>query len=204
MRQALAALVLSSFACLAACGGGDALGGKRRGGGIDAGSDGAAADGACVPLGSVMFRMEVPPVDGGYSYQFSFGDPGDGVWWYSVETPDGSPLQIFLPPGAYTACDTCEPQAVPIGQGCGFVPDGGVSGGWGGVAYTGTSTCEPKAMSSIPAYPSVCATTRCLPAGRYVVKMCGGRGGLNCASPTCVSVPFDFPTDAAVVGHLPP
>ena len=194
MRRALGALAFA-FGCWAGCGGGDAIGGKRDGG----------TDGACVPLGSVVFRMEAPPVDGGYGYQLSLGDPGDGVWWYSVETPDGSALSIFLPPGAYTTCDVCEPRDEPIGQGCSFVPDGGVSGGWGGITYTGTSTCEAKATSSVPAHAAGCATTRCLPAGRYVVKMCGARGGLAaCGSPTCVDVPFDFPTDAAVVGHLPP
>jgi hypothetical protein len=195
MRQASGGLMLAALGCWTGCGGGDALGGRRPDGG---------ADGACVPLGSVVFRMEAPAVDGGYGYEVSLGDPGDGVWWYSLETPDGGTLQIFLPPGAYTACDVRQPRPDPIGRGCTFIPDGGVSRGWNGVAYTGTSTCQPAPASGY-ASPVGCATTRCLPAGRYVVKMCGTRGGLSCeSSQNCVEVPFDFPTDAAVVGHLPP
>jgi hypothetical protein len=196
MRPALGALALASLGSLgsgAGCGGGDAIGGKRDGG----------TDGPCVPLGSVAFRMEAPPVDGGYGYQLSLGDPGDGVWWYSVERPDGAALTIFLPPGAQTACGVCQPRPEPIGQGCAFVPDGGVSGGWGGITYTGTSTCQPAPATGYSS-PVGCATTQCLPPGRYVVKMCGSKGGVFCSSPDCVEVPFDFPTDAAVVGHLPP
>jgi len=194
MVRALGGLMFAVLCCGAGCGGGDALGAAHR----DAGTDGR-----CVSLGSVAFRMEAPPVDGGYGYQVSLGDPGDGVWWYSVETPDGSALSIFLPPGAFTSCDICEPRPDPIGRGCSFVPDGGVSAGWGGTAYTGTSTCQPVPASGYSS-PVGCATVRCLPAGRYVVKMCGSKGGLTCDSPTCISVPFDFPTDAAVVGQLPP
>jgi hypothetical protein len=197
-------LALCSAASVASCGGGDALASKHRDGSADARSDGGAGgpDAACVPLGSVTFRMEAPNVDGGYSYQFSFGDPGDGVWWYSVETPDGSALSIFLPPGASTLCEVCDPRPNPIGQGCGPIPDGGITGGWGGYTITGTSICQPEPPSSY-ATPVGCAAIQCLPAGRYVVKMCAGGG--PCASPeTCVDVPFDFPTDAAVVGHLPP
>jgi hypothetical protein len=185
------ALALASLG-VPACGGGDALPGEHRDGGTDA---------ACVPLGGVAFRMEAPPVDGGYCYQFSFGDPGDGVWWYSVDAPDGSALQIFLPQGARSSCNECDPKPYPIGQGCAPVPDGGVSGGWGGTTYTGVSTCEPPSTSSYPS-PAGCATIGCLPPGRYTVKMCAERA--NYPSPVCVSIPFDFPTDAAVVGQLPP
>jgi hypothetical protein len=188
------------------CGGSDSLGRKRPDGAADGRFDGGAgADAACVPLGSVAFRMEAPPTDGGYLYLSSLDDPGDGVWWYALETPDGSALPIFLPPGAFSTCDVCDPKPEPIGQGCGPIPDGGVSREWGGYTVTGMSTCQPPQTSSIPTYPSGCATTRCLPAGRYVVKMCGGRGICPYGDAgTCVEVPFDFPTDHEVVGHLPP
>jgi hypothetical protein len=189
------ALVAGSEIWLAACGGG----GKQGDGGTDAPPGdraGALVDGACSALGSVVFRMEAPPIDGGYYYVTSFGDPGDGVWWYSLETQDGSALPIFLPPSVFTTCDVCDPAPDPIGIACGLIPDGGVSRGWGGYTVTGTGTCG--------AYVQGCATTRCLPAGRYVVKMCGGRG--TCAggdAATCVEVPFDLPTDQEVVGTLP-
>ncbi len=195
MRRPVTGLAVCAAISFAACGGGDGLGGKR----VDAGPDGA-----CTPLGSIVFRMEAPPLDGGYRYLLSLGDPGDGVWWYSLETPDGSALPIFLPPGTFSTCDVCEPKAEPIGQACGTVPDGGVSAGWGGYTVTGTATCESPSTSSTPAYPVGCATTRCLPAGHYMVKMCGGRGVCPYGdAATCVEVPFEFPTDAEVVGRLP-
>jgi hypothetical protein len=189
------ALAAGAGIWLAACGGGS----KRGDGGTDApagdGATDALGDVACVPIGSVVFRMEAPPIDGGYSYVSSFGDPGDGVWWYSLETPDGSALPIFLPPSTFTTCDVCDPAPDPIGFSCGAIPDGGVSRGWGGYTVTGTATCGANALG--------CATTRCLPAGRYLVKMCGWRGTCTTGdAPTCVEVPFDFPTDQEVVGAL--
>lgn len=188
MRPLVTALAICSAISCAAGGGG-----KARDGGLD---------GSCRPIGGTLFRMEAPPHDGGYWYRSSFGDPGDGVWWYSVETPDGSALQIFLPPGARSLCGDCDPKAYPIGQQCSPIPDGGVTGGWGGFTVTGTSTCQPVPTSSYSG-PAGCATIQCLPAGRYTVRMCAG-GGPCPTSETCVDVPFDFPTDAAVVGHLPP
>jgi hypothetical protein len=179
---------------------------------IDAGADSgrnlpdAARDGVCVPLGAVAFRMQAPATDAGYQYVFSLGNPGDGVWWYSVETPDGAVLPIFLPSGAPSTCERCEDGLTPIGQGCGALPDGGVSGGWGGYAVTGAVSCEVPASSFDPAHQSLCATIDCLPAGRYTVKMCAVKGGCYSASGqnTCLSIPFDFPGTSEVVGTLPP
>jgi hypothetical protein len=202
-------LAAGSGIWLAACGPRDALGGRPADGGTDAPPSDAARtdasqDSACSPLSSVVFRMEAPPIDGGYYYVSSFGEPGDGVWWYSLEMPDGSAVPIFLPPGASSICNVCDARPNPIGFACETIPDGGVSRGWGGYTVTGTASCETQATSSSPAYSIGCATIRCLPAGRYLVKMCGGRG--MCAggdAATCVEVPFDFPTDQEVVGTLP-
>lgn len=163
----------------------------------------AAGDGVCVPLGGVAFRMQAPPTDGGYSYVFSVGNPGDGVWWYSVETPDGAVLPIF---STNQICGSCKDQLTPIGQGCAALPDGGVSGGWGGYAVTEIVSCEVPTSSYAPAHLSSCAAFRCLPAGRYTVKMCALRGGCGGAEAqnTCLSIPFDFPGTSEVVGTLPP
>jgi hypothetical protein len=183
-----------------------------RDGGSDARLDGrsnlpdAERDGACVPLGGVTFRMEAPPTDAGYYYLYSLGNPGDGVWWYSVETPDGSVLPIFLLSDTPSTCNSCRDIATPIGQGCAALIDGGVAGGWSGYAVTGMATCEVPATSYASAHPSTCATISCLPAGRYVVKMCAGRGRCVYSSDaaTCLSIPFDFPGTSEVVGTLPP
>jgi len=225
------ALALSTFA-LGACGGSALVpprhldGGtdtpfERRDAHVDSGRDAgadaridarpdagqnlpdAARDGACVPLGGVAFRMQAPATDAGYQYVFSVGNPGDGVWWYSVETPDGAVLPIF---SETQICGSCKDQLTPIGQGCAALPDGGVSGGWGGYAVTETVSCEVPASLFDPAHLSTCAAFRCLPAGRYTVKMCAIRGGCSSADGqnTCLSIPFDFPGTSEVVGTLPP
>ena len=183
-----------------------------RDGGADARSDAAsnladaARDGACLPLGSVAFRMQAPPTDGGYFYVYSLGDPGDGVWWYSVETTDGGALPIFLPSSTQTTCGTCKDLFEPIGQGCSALPDGGVRGYWGGYAVTGEAACEVPATASDPSHLAACATISCPPPGKYVVKMCARRGrcGYTPDASTCLSIPFDFPATSEVVGTLPP
>jgi hypothetical protein len=170
----------------------------------DSGRD-AARDGVCVPLGAAAFRMQAPPSDAGYFYLFSLGDPGDGVWWYSVETTDGAVLPIFLPSSTETTCSSCKDLLEPIGQACAALPDGGVRGHWGGYAVTGEASCEVPATSSDPSHLAACATITCLPPGRYVVKMCASRGGCGYSSDaaTCLSIPFDFPAASEVVGTLP-
>jgi hypothetical protein len=184
---------------------------------MDGGVDGVTTDASedtgapgCVSQGSVTFRMQAPTGDAGYNALTSFGNPGDGNWWYSVATADGNPLQIFLSPGPVTAtCEPCAPYEVPGGGGCNPVPpDSGVTATWDGTAVTSISTCEWSPGSHQASEAISCQVIQCMPAGKYVVTMCGSELE-DCSSTdgeagACVSVPFQYPTSSEVVGYLPP
>jgi len=158
---------------------------------------------ACVSLGSVTFRMLPPSEDAAYAYIQSFGDPGDGYFWYSVATASGDKVRIFLA-NLPSTCSECANTPIPIGFLCASLLDAGVSATWSGVAITGQSTCR----TSDDGLTISCADTTCMPAGPYVVTMCASGPGQSCdpsptGSRTCVSVPFSFPTAIEVVGTLP-
>jgi hypothetical protein len=181
----------------------DATAGATADAHTDAATDATSGADGCA---AVSFRVQAPPDGGaGYVLEESFGDPGDGTWWYSVAKADGTPVQIFL---FYTSttCAACKPLPVPIGGTCFVMPDGGARASWSGVMIVGTSTCQnPMFGDGLP-----CAETTCAPAGAYVVKMCGWRSAQECgggnpdAGAACVSVPFTYPTATEVVGQLPP
>ena len=178
--------------------------------GADAGSDGpsdspdADRSSVCGPQGLVTFDMQVPPGGGGYSYLESFGNPGDGAWWYSVASADGTQLPIFL---TLPTCGSCEEADIPIGFGCIPVPAGIVSATWDGTVVTGNSRCaDPVGPNAgLPINP--CNTIKCVAPGQYVATMCASRVPQDCSfrqGATCVSVPFEYPAASDVVGNLPP
>jgi hypothetical protein len=195
--------------------------------------DGSHEVGPCVSQGDVTFRMQVATGDdAGYSYVFSdvpavtslpIVVPGKADWWYSVATADGTPARIFLSPSV--TCDPCEIVGnLPVGTTtCAPLPIGGVTATWNGMAVTGDSTCKPPSGVSVIPGPVSCQVTGCMPAGSYVVTMCARAlddcqtavQGAPCAdltdgclasthAPICVSVPFQYPSTADVVGTLPP
>lgn len=156
---------------------------------------------ACTPT-PVNFVMQSASVDAGYSYSFSLGIPGDGVWWYSLAQADGGPLSIFP---SETTCDACGLTAIAVGAACGALPDGGATATWDGALVTGNSMCSWSPGGGEPAESISCNTTECAPPGRYIVTMCATK---NVACPTpngnvCIDVPFDYPTTSDVVGTLP-
>jgi hypothetical protein len=146
-------------------------------------------------VGVTTFRMQASESDVAYVYASSFANPGDGVWWYSVATSSGEPLDIFMT-GENPYCETCGMAAVPIGSACGTLPQAGVTASWDGlVVLGGESTCGAGTS---------CITTAHVPEGDYVVTMCAGCPDLqpDAASP-CVSVPFHYPSGGDIVGTLP-
>jgi hypothetical protein len=165
----------------------------------DAGKDASepgrdAADVACTPLGSVSFVMHAPS---SACASTSFSTPGDGAWWYSVQTAAGASLQIFQQSGAI--CSTCVPSDDAIGQDCQFVTSSGISASWNGTDVTSTSMCSSADTNH---QPVGCDVFDCAPEGDYVVTMCANGVTDGGMSPTCVKVPFHFPTSSPVVGMV--
>jgi hypothetical protein len=163
----------------------------------DAPADGSPTvlPGPCV-TGTVTFRMEVPGVDGGYTAITSEGDPGDGVWWYSIATKEGDAVDPFVKPGD-TLCKSCSGAFGMSGTQCNFIPDGGETATWGGATVT-TGMCKGS---------DECDVLGCAPAGEYVVTMCATPFSVGlCAldgGQTCVKVPFTYPATTDVVGQIP-
>jgi hypothetical protein len=155
------------------------------------------ASGPCGPQSLVTFLMHPR----GDYYAAPAGDPGDGVWWYSVATAHGTPLQIFLGDAtddSLTTCTECAPEDVASGGVC---ATGDVTATWNGTEITGTSTCT-SGGSQVG-----CSTSVCVPAGDYVVTMCANTdstcSATGDAGNPCVSVPFHYPTASEVVGSIP-
>jgi hypothetical protein len=153
----------------------------------------ADAGGPGISLGTVTFRMTAAANASSYTYASSDGDPGDGIWWYSVTTADGGYVMIFVP-GAGTTCDTCNNMGIPVGYSCYTLPDAGITATWDGISYPGSSTCGGGTQCAIRKYVSE---------GEYVVHMCAGCDfTVTDAGPDCVNVPFHYPTSAEIVGTL--
>jgi hypothetical protein len=171
----------------------------------DAGTDrdtARLADASPVSPGDpVTFRM-VRTGDAGAAFALrSFADPGDGFWWYSVTTATGTPLRIFM--GMLTTrCDMCSPNgSVPVGFQCSMVPADGITATWNGLVYGAQTTCVTSSGDHEP-----CLEVTRVPPGSYRVTMCATRSSMDCLSGTdrvCVTVPFDYPVSAEVVGAVP-
>ena len=155
-------------------------------------------------------------------------DPGNGPWEYSI-SGDEEPnwLALFSTSGMplYTApselatldCSTClQPWAIPIGYGTADLGDAGTEETWDGLFFApdDAGTCS-KAPGG--PYGSGCVTPVCAPPGPYVAFMCACGSGAPassglpssyayavaaCTNPTCVRVPFEYPSPAVVVGTM--
>ena len=123
--------------------------------------------------------------------------------WVSI-LPAGSSTPLSVSRTCTTTCSQCQPIAcdltcIPPQH---IKPDGETYT-WDGTLWE-QSKCGPQNYSCVN---QVCS----VPAGRYVARMCANRatgdGGVGsfCMSdptPTCVDVPFDYPTSATVEGDL--
>ncbi|MGH7270439.1 MAG: hypothetical protein ACREJ3_08410 [Polyangiaceae bacterium] len=153
-------------------------------------------DAMTCPIGSVVFRMSVPP-----GSQISL--PGAECNWLSVSCESGKPLDTSIRASANLDCRDCASSS-PIAYGCflTLAGDGGQSTfdqAWNGRYYT-VGTC-----GSVPIPYNQCSLPQCAPAGTYVATMCGctpADSGSECKQ-ACVTVPFDYPTNETVIGTLP-
>jgi len=160
--------------------------------------EGSSADDGAVSAVTFVLQASQPQL-----WQVSLS--GDLPIWLSLLDDSGTPLQVPVlsgcpgsPSDLCTDCAGCS--SVWCGCAIGLFPspllDAGVSLTWDGKRVAPTGTCGGAACGSLlVASP-----------GRYGARMCGYAGGFgqfNCGGQVCVTVPFDYPSDAAVVGTLP-
>jgi hypothetical protein len=171
-------------------------------GGMGAAGGAAGAGGGTVDAGAC--------VDSTVTFQFKA--PGGGTWclgqgcstqWLSIR--DSSGKSLVLSNYCSSTCEACQMVGCPAI--CAMpqpMPAAGTTTTWNGAVFS-SGTCGSNAMS--------CLDKRCAPAGKYVAVMCAAAvsseaGDLLCANtfdvkPTCVEVPFDYPSSASVVGTIP-
>jgi hypothetical protein len=127
-----------------------------------------------------------------------------GTSFVTVKSITGQTINIS--PGCQTTCEQCQPIACTAS--C-IAPQhmkaGGESITWDGTYYV-QSTCTSGGQTNS------CRNTLCAAPGMYVAHMCAskstsdaGATGFCMASPTptCVDVPFVYPSATTVDGMLP-
>jgi len=139
--------------------------------------------------------------------------------WLTILGPDGRPVPRDL--SCSSECGECA--LVGCGAVCPApspVPSGGLRQTWAGRYFT-SSKCTTAQGDSVG-----CGAGQCAAPGKYVARMClyvdgsapdGGADAADAsasspepcraqspgAKPTCVDVPFDWPSTKAVVGTIP-
>ncbi len=120
--------------------------------------------------------------------------------WLTVFSPSGA--QIDLAPTGATTNRDCGPCAasgsLTTQLSTWSLPPSSQTQTWDGTFFA-QATCGPESLA--------CVTPQCAPPGRYVAKACAcneaDQTPTGCQKPTCVEVPFDFPSDGLVVALLP-
>jgi hypothetical protein len=176
--------------------GGSAIGGSggsTAGGGGTGGTNGHPDAAVDCTAGTVTFHMtEAAGTD------YCVGVQCTNVW-VSVKTMDGKTMS--LSGGCLTSCDVCLP--IACGAGACIAPQHmkpeGQTLTWDGT-YQVQSTCGAGLT---------CQNKQCAAPGKYIATMCANRStsdaGINgfCMAdqtPTCVEVPFEYPSATTVEG----
>ncbi len=185
--------------------GGSSNGGSSAGKGGSGGSGGDANPTYCGL--SLYFRMMNGGPAGGS--QFCVGAPNScSSEWLSILDASGVPVSIGLGCGV-APCATCESLGCPAL--CAIstpLAAEGVETAWDGLQWV-AGTCGTSVE---------CKSPICAPAGDYVARFCGyaldAQGGAGGATnefdvcmdatlePTCVDVPFTYPSSDPIVGVL--
>jgi hypothetical protein len=181
--------------------GGLAADGSSRGTDATGGAGDASSkiDGAVGDCGAFPVTFELKAMGGPFCTGHRC-QPG----WFTVLSPNGTPLLGGSICG--TDCATCVTTPCPPLP-CMFptpVPPEGVQATWSGAYFTEeTTTCNGQSTA--------CARKRCAAPGHYTVRMCAyarqDDGGALCTTvdtPTCVELPFDWPSTATVIGTVGP
>lgn len=189
----------------------------------DAADDGGPAETTDAPLfisdaggcgtGIVTFRLEPGP-DGPWQFTISGDEEAN---WLAVLSTSGRPFYRSPSESTTLDCSNCQASwAIPIGTASGDLGDAGTEETWDGRYFAPDDAGTCAGWPGGP-YGSGCVTRECAPPGPYVAFMCAcGPGapassGLPssygyavglCANPTCVRVPFEYPSPTAVVGTV--
>jgi hypothetical protein len=187
----------------ASSGGSHSTGGANSAGTTSNGSGGSGGSTQRADCGPTLtFRM-TPSID--RDTQYCDGGPSAcNIEWFSIYDSRGAVVATHIPCGT-APCSTCEAPACPaICSVPSLLSESGREATWNGVRQV-VGTCGPGAR---------CLAPECAPAGEYVARFCAyalqGAGGepsdLDCglavSQPTCVDVPFSYPSDGVVEGVL--
>jgi hypothetical protein len=175
-------------------------------------SGGYTSDAGACGTGVVTFRIDPGPAGPWTVYSSGDEEPN----WLAVFSRSGVPVYRY-PREQTAACDGCDPWTVPIGFLGGALEDAGQTQTWDGTNYApGSQVTCTIAPPGLPATLD-CTVLACAPPGEYLAVMCAcGPDGPDasglpsnyeyavayCAHPTCVRVPFDYPSPTVVAGTV--
>jgi hypothetical protein len=181
----------------------------------DGGSEESGAAGTC-GTGTVTFRL-YPGAGGPWQASMSGDEEPD---FLAIFTATGTPLYRTSAEFALEDCDCSGQQwPVPIGYEYGDLTDAGFPQTWDGFYFSLGEWPDSGACAvTLPQSRADCLIPGCAPPGEYVAYMCACGGGdasassgvpssyaysvADCANPTCVRVPFEYPSQTVVVGTV--
>ncbi len=179
--------------------------GGTGGAGGSAGSGGTGGSTGACTAGGVTFRL----IPGGVPGSPGFCVGSCGASWVTIKSPDGRVLGNITH-GCFASCTDCTPVACPAAP-C-IAPHRLASSGeettWNGTLWV-PNTCLASSGSNITCVNQLCVA----PGSPLIATMCGypnlnPDSGSYCyalgTAPTCVDVPFTYPTMTIVTGVLDP
>jgi hypothetical protein len=181
----------------------------------DGGFEGSAAAGTC-GTGIVTFRL-YPGAGAPWQASMSGDEEPD---FLAIFTATGTPLYRTSSEFAFENCDCSGQQwPVPIGWSNSYLTDAGFPQIWDGSYFSLGEWPDSGACAvTVPQGRPDCLVPRCAPPGQYVAYMCACDAGdastssgvpssylysvADCVNPTCVRVPFEYPSQTLVVGTV--
>jgi hypothetical protein len=163
-------------------------------------------DGTC-PGGSVTFHLDAPA---SWLLERSGDSPSPLANWLTIFRTSGEELPFYggvNESNGGIECTTCLPAyPVAIGASIGPIGDAGATEAWDGLYFQpGQCTSDAGYLLVPPPTPGACVTRGCAPPGTYAAVFCAypSVDWQPSADASCATVPFEYPSTAAVCGALP-